>query len=357
MRSARRLLRGLASAPPLSVAIVRRDALRLREPNGRRHGVHRKPIHRGICRREGTYTFSDGLQYDAEHWHYCDSYDRRFYTEICYGLKPAGISQLTNMDPPRKIPQGCYDCGDGFYNPTTRVVKDYRNRFLRNTDCGPYRARTLLSSSPCSWQLTRGCSAKSVRSKCPLNKLGRTWVPIQALGPSANCASISPLLKQRVLLGQRAARLTERCLGTEREPSGSGSYPLCDFTWSSSNYFYLFYGLREKKNVLKGPVLKYKAFKPVARGSVCLSSPSGCSVLMFEIARDPASTRETLPVDQGHLLTCYPRAPSDRGIHSTDRDENQEGRGIGDRLGCRVVWDVSLTWNHKRRAKQLNSQI
>ncbi|XP_041582836.1 MORN repeat-containing protein 5 isoform X1 [Vulpes lagopus] len=83
---------------------------------------------------KGTYTFSDGLQYDAEHWHYCDSYDRRFYTEICYGLKPAGISQLTNMDPPRKIPQGCYDCGDGFYNPTTRVVKDYRNRFLRNTD-------------------------------------------------------------------------------------------------------------------------------------------------------------------------------------------------------------------------------
>ncbi|XP_038405395.1 MORN repeat-containing protein 5 isoform X9 [Canis lupus familiaris] len=84
---------------------------------------------------KGTYTFSDGLQYDAEHWHYCDSYDRRFYTEICYGLKPAGISQLTNMDPPRKIPQGCYDCGDGFYNPTTRVVKDYRNRFLRNTVC------------------------------------------------------------------------------------------------------------------------------------------------------------------------------------------------------------------------------
>eukprot|EP00069_Balaena_mysticetus_P004493 bmy_04589T0 len=71
----------------------------------------------------GTYTFSDGLQYDAENWHYCDSYDRRFYTEICYGLKPAGISQLTNMDPPRKIPPGCYDCGDGFYNPTTRITE------------------------------------------------------------------------------------------------------------------------------------------------------------------------------------------------------------------------------------------
>uniref|UniRef100_A0A8C0M3E9 MORN repeat-containing protein 5 n=1 Tax=Canis lupus familiaris TaxID=9615 RepID=A0A8C0M3E9_CANLF len=103
---------------------------------------------------KGTYTFSDGLQYDAEHWHYCDSYDRRFYTEICYGLKPAGISQLTNMDPPRKIPQGCYDCGDGFYNPTTRVVKDYRNRFLRNTALSFCSGRIsptrlMLAVSPC----------------------------------------------------------------------------------------------------------------------------------------------------------------------------------------------------------------
>lgn len=39
---------------------------------------------------QGTYTFSDGLQYKEKNWYYCDSYDRRFYTEICYGLKPAG---------------------------------------------------------------------------------------------------------------------------------------------------------------------------------------------------------------------------------------------------------------------------
>uniref|UniRef100_A0A8B9CWY7 MORN repeat-containing protein 5 n=1 Tax=Anser brachyrhynchus TaxID=132585 RepID=A0A8B9CWY7_9AVES len=74
----------------------------------------------------------DGLEYEDEKWHYCDGYDRRFYTEICSGLKPAGISQLTNLDPPRKIPAGCYDCGDGFYNPETRIVIDYKLRFLRN---------------------------------------------------------------------------------------------------------------------------------------------------------------------------------------------------------------------------------
>ncbi|EDO43893.1 predicted protein [Nematostella vectensis] len=83
---------------------------------------------------EGKYTFADGLEYDPVDWEYCDGYDRRFYTEICNGLKPAGRSQLTNRIPPRTIPEGCYDCGDGFYNPTTRVVTDYDNKFLRNAD-------------------------------------------------------------------------------------------------------------------------------------------------------------------------------------------------------------------------------
>ncbi|GAA51232.1 MORN repeat-containing protein 5 [Clonorchis sinensis] len=36
----------------------------------------------------GRIVFSDGLEY-AEGSHYCDEYDRRFYTEICNGLKPA----------------------------------------------------------------------------------------------------------------------------------------------------------------------------------------------------------------------------------------------------------------------------
>ncbi|MEE6504631.1 hypothetical protein FKM82_005277, partial [Ascaphus truei] len=40
--------------------------------------------------QEGKYTFADGLEYKEKKWHYCDGYDRRFYTEICCGLKPAG---------------------------------------------------------------------------------------------------------------------------------------------------------------------------------------------------------------------------------------------------------------------------
>ncbi|PIK60837.1 MORN repeat-containing protein 5 [Apostichopus japonicus] len=39
----------------------------------------------------GKYTFADGLEYNEEDWLYCDGYDRRFYTEICQGLKPAEL--------------------------------------------------------------------------------------------------------------------------------------------------------------------------------------------------------------------------------------------------------------------------
>ena len=39
---------------------------------------------------------------------------------------------MTNDVPPRVIPSNCYDCGDGFYNPETRIVKNYAGIFLRN---------------------------------------------------------------------------------------------------------------------------------------------------------------------------------------------------------------------------------
>ncbi|XP_052463230.1 MORN repeat-containing protein 5-like [Carassius gibelio] len=84
-------------------------------PNGRKYeGTWEK----GIC-KEGKYT-------------YCDGKDRRFYSERCNGLKPAGESQLTDGDPPRAVPDGCYDSSNGFYDPSTRVVKDFDCNFLRN---------------------------------------------------------------------------------------------------------------------------------------------------------------------------------------------------------------------------------
>lgn len=67
---------------------------------------------------KGRYVFADGLAYteptDGE-WTYCrGDGDRRFYSELVEGLRPAGDSQLSNTHPPPIIPAGSYDVGDGF---------------------------------------------------------------------------------------------------------------------------------------------------------------------------------------------------------------------------------------------------
>jgi len=77
----------------------------------------------------GEYFFADGLAYvdpaDAA-WGYCQpNGDRRFYTELVNGLRPAGDSQLANKHPPRKVPAGCYDVGDGFLNRQSGKVFAY----------------------------------------------------------------------------------------------------------------------------------------------------------------------------------------------------------------------------------------
>uniref|UniRef100_A0A8C1IME1 MORN repeat-containing protein 5 n=1 Tax=Cyprinus carpio TaxID=7962 RepID=A0A8C1IME1_CYPCA len=124
-------------------------------PNGSKYeGTWEK----GIC-KEGKYTFSDGLEYKEMDWDYCDGKDRRFYSERCNGLKPAGESQVTDQDPPRAIPDGCYDSGDGFYDPSTRVVKDYDGNFLRNTDDQEHE--WIVRTCRKSWDEFIGCCPRS----------------------------------------------------------------------------------------------------------------------------------------------------------------------------------------------------
>ncbi|XP_046716323.1 MORN repeat-containing protein 5 isoform X2 [Silurus meridionalis] len=77
-------------------------------PNG---GKYEGIWENGIC-KQGNYTFSDGLEYKETDWDYCNGYDRRFYTEICYGLKPAGESQMINEHPSAVINDTGYDCRD-----------------------------------------------------------------------------------------------------------------------------------------------------------------------------------------------------------------------------------------------------
>nr|CAD7570452.1 unnamed protein product [Timema californicum] len=72
-----------------------------------------------------SFHFSDGLGFrNVESWKYCKMPDRRFYKEHLLGLRPAGLSHLTQDTPTRPIPEGCYDVGEGFYDPSTKCVTD-----------------------------------------------------------------------------------------------------------------------------------------------------------------------------------------------------------------------------------------
>ncbi|XP_044739151.1 uncharacterized protein LOC123300620 [Chrysoperla carnea] len=76
--------------------------------------------------------FADGLEYNVP-WNYCKMPDRRFYPEILDSIKPAGCSYITPEKPPREIPKGCYDTGDGYFDPNMKCIYSaYKpNKILR----------------------------------------------------------------------------------------------------------------------------------------------------------------------------------------------------------------------------------
>ena len=77
----------------------------------------------------GKYVFSDGLAYTEPEdgdWKYCtEGGDRRFYSELVEGLRPGGDSQLANAHPPKAIPLGTYDVGDGYLDERDGKVYPY----------------------------------------------------------------------------------------------------------------------------------------------------------------------------------------------------------------------------------------
>lgn len=89
---------------------------------------------------EGRYVFADGLAYTSPtqgDWAYCrEDGDRRFYSELVEGLRPAGDAQLTNAHPPPHIPPNTYDVGDGYFSEVDGKVYAY------NTAADPIRTAT-----------------------------------------------------------------------------------------------------------------------------------------------------------------------------------------------------------------------
>ncbi|CAG9325192.1 unnamed protein product [Blepharisma stoltei] len=80
---------------------------------------------------DGEYEYYDGLKYNAQDWNYCKIPDRRFYTEIKEGLRPAGATLIVN-DPqgPNEIPPGTYDIGEGYYDPSVKAAYSYEGEEL-----------------------------------------------------------------------------------------------------------------------------------------------------------------------------------------------------------------------------------
>jgi hypothetical protein len=69
---------------------------------------------------KGSYTFKDGLQYNDEQWKYCTKKERRFYSETIEGIKPSGHTNMSANG--KEVPKGCYDAGDGYYDPEKKVI-------------------------------------------------------------------------------------------------------------------------------------------------------------------------------------------------------------------------------------------
>lgn len=86
---------------------------------------------------EGNYFFYDSLEYNDGSWEYCTIKERSFYTEKLKGLRPDGLTLITNdIKGPKTIPEGTYDIGDGYYDPTKRAIYEYDGSFKRDLDQG-----------------------------------------------------------------------------------------------------------------------------------------------------------------------------------------------------------------------------
>ncbi|XP_030767265.1 uncharacterized protein LOC115891015 isoform X2 [Sitophilus oryzae] len=77
----------------------------------------------GKLQKNPTNVSADNTPYRSQ---YCRMPDRRFQIEVTHDLAPAPKEFLTNApNPPRKIPPGSYDTGEGFYDPVKKVMLDY----------------------------------------------------------------------------------------------------------------------------------------------------------------------------------------------------------------------------------------
>ncbi|POM73396.1 MORN repeat-containing protein 5-like isoform X2 [Phytophthora palmivora] len=78
---------------------------------------------------EGTFTFSDGLEYAPAGWTYCTNANREYFSESVSprGILPAGELNYFDTGVNRVVPLGSFDAGNGIYTPSTGLVSGYND--------------------------------------------------------------------------------------------------------------------------------------------------------------------------------------------------------------------------------------
>eukprot|EP00618_Florenciella_parvula_P019753 CAMPEP_0119541512 /NCGR_PEP_ID=MMETSP1344-20130328/53000_1 /TAXON_ID=236787 /ORGANISM="Florenciella parvula, Strain CCMP2471" /LENGTH=205 /DNA_ID=CAMNT_0007585501 /DNA_START=124 /DNA_END=738 /DNA_ORIENTATION=- len=109
----------------------------------------------------GQFIFNDGLPFTKENWNYCSVKDRRFWSEYADGIKPAGETNRTDTGIKPNLPKGCFDVGNGYYDPTTKKVHEY--------DTGTELRKP--SDEELKW----------IETKAPIHPAGRGWLACQLL--------------------------------------------------------------------------------------------------------------------------------------------------------------------------------
>jgi hypothetical protein len=75
----------------------------------------------------GKFIFEDGLEYQEQDWDYChEQGDVRFYGEIMEGVAPGDPLRYPSAEAkPPKLPPGCYDVIDGYYDPRGGCIREW----------------------------------------------------------------------------------------------------------------------------------------------------------------------------------------------------------------------------------------
>lgn len=95
--------------------------------------------------------FPDGLAYRRENWGYCTGPDKRFINDEVKHLAPIGEHQRLPRRMDHPIPAGCYNTGDGFYNPKTKCLYSYTDpeRIVRIPTAR--EEKWIIKNCPTAW--------------------------------------------------------------------------------------------------------------------------------------------------------------------------------------------------------------